>query len=366
MKVNGKHYRTIWMQDSTIYMIDQNLLPFKFEIKECKDYKETCQAIKDMTIRGAGAIGATGAYAMAQAFIENSSPDFLKQAKQEIESTRPTAKNLFTGINFVYDFINNYKMDSLVLNPVVINKANEFANNDIASSKQIGEYGNFLIKKQEKPFRIMTRCNAGWLAFVDYGTALSPIYQARDSGKPLHVLVTETSPRLQGARLTAWELQNENIPYKIIPDGSAAFFMSKGDVDLIITGADRIAANGDTANKIGTLELAICANEFKIPFYIAAPTTTFDLKCYSGKQIPIELRSEDEVLKKTGLTNSGIIETILVCTPGSSALNPSFDVTPAKYIKGIITEKGIVKPNNEEIKRLFVKQIITNTSVGNS
>jgi S-methyl-5-thioribose-1-phosphate isomerase len=190
--------------------------------------------------------------------------------------------------------------------------------------------------------RLETHCNAGWLAFVDYGSALSPIYQAQKKGKKLFVYVDETRPRGQGARLTAWELNNENVPHSVIADDAGAFLMLQGKIDLVIVGADRIAANGDVANKIGTLEKAICAKEFGIPFYVAAPTSTFDPACATGRDIPIEERSEDEVLYQTGITAKGSLEKILVASPGSHAINPAFDITPAKYITGIITEKGIV------------------------
>ncbi|MBW2980113.1 s-methyl-5-thioribose-1-phosphate isomerase, partial [Candidatus Woesearchaeota archaeon] len=191
----------------------------------------------------------------------------------------------------------------------------------------------------------------GWLAFVDYGTALSPVYAAHRAGKKVFVYVDETRPRSQGARLTAWELKNEDVPHVIIPDNAGAHLMSQGKVDMMIVGSDRIAANGDAANKIGTFEKALAAKEFNIPFYVAAPTSTIDLNCKSGKDIPIEERSEDEVLYQTGPDETGQIKKILVCSPGSKALNPAFDVTPAKYIKGIITEKGIVKP--EEISKIL-------------
>jgi methylthioribose-1-phosphate isomerase len=324
MLVNGKHYRTVWMEGSTVYLIEQNLLPFEFKIHTAKTYQETCHAIKTMIVRGAGAIGATAGFAMAQAFLEKADP---AKAKREIEATRPTAQNLFYAVERVYHASDH------------VTEAQMIADEDAESCRKIGEFGATLIKDGA---RLETHCNAGWLAFVDYGSALAPIYQAQKNGKKIFVYVDETRPRGQGARLTAWELQNEKVPHAIIADNAGAWLMSQGKIDLIIVGADRIAANGDVANKIGTLEKAICAKEFGIPFYVAAPSSTFDPACPTGADIPIEERSEDEVLYQTVTNANGKLEKILVCSPGSHALNPAFDVTPAKYITGIITERGII------------------------
>jgi S-methyl-5-thioribose-1-phosphate isomerase len=317
-------------------MIDQNLLPFDFRITTLKDYKETCMAIKNMTVRGAGAIGATAGFAMAQAFLLDENID---KAKKAIESTRPTAQNLFYAVNRVYQ----KAIQSTNPKAAALEEAQAIADEDAESCRLIGEHGKALIGDS---CSIETHCNAGWLAFVDHGSALSPVYSAAAEGKKVHVYVDETRPRGQGARLTAWELFNEKIPHEIIPDNAGAHIMSKGMVDIMIVGADRIAANGDAANKIGTLEKAICAKEYGIPFYIAAPTSTFDPLCASGKDIVIEERSGDEVLYQTGPDSFGNIHTIAVTSPGSGALNFGFDVTPAQYITGIITEKGIIKPGD--------------------
>ena len=338
MKVNKKHYRTVWLKGSTVYLIEQNLLPFKFKIFQSKSYRETCQAIETMLVRGAGAIGATAGFALAQAFLEGAN---LARARKKIEATRPTAQNLFYAVERVYN----------ALNPVA--EAQKIADEDAENCRCIGKIGNSLIKNGMK---IETHCNAGWLAFVDYGSALSPIYAAKRSGKKIFVYVDETRPRGQGARLTAWELKSENVPHAIIADNAGAFLMSQGKVDLMIVGADRIAANGDTANKIGTLEKAIAAKEFGVPFYIAAPTSTFDLNCASGENIPIEERSEEEILYQTGLNKKNQLETVLVSSPGSPAYNPAFDVTPAQFITGIITEKGLVKPSRKNIRQLLKQQ----------
>jgi len=335
------------MEGSSVFMIEQNFLPFEFKIFESRSYSDTCHAIKTMIVRGAGAIGAAAGFAMAQAFLQakhENDDDFVIKAKHEIEATRPTARNLFYATEKVFE-AGKISIENALI------QAQWIADRDAADSNAIGDYGNELIKSG---FRIQTHCNAGWLAFVDYGTALSPIYKAHQSGKEVFVWVDETRPRSQGARLTAWELFNENIPHKIVPDNAGAWLMSLGMVDMMIVGADRIAANGDTANKIGTFEKAIIAKTFGVPFYIAAPTSTFDMDCVNGNEIPIEERSEEEVLFQTGPDEFGKMTKIMVASPGSNAVNPAFDVTPAEFISGIITEKGLVNPDKETIRRLFL------------
>jgi S-methyl-5-thioribose-1-phosphate isomerase len=347
MHVNGKYYQTIWMKDSNVNMIEQNLLPFEFKIFTSRNYRETCHAIKTMIVRGAGAIGAAAGFAMAQAALEADSRNYLSYlnaAKLAIEATRPTARNLFAATEIVFNAAFDGGKEA------AIKAAQEVALKDKSDSKRIGELGNELI---EDGFRIETHCNAGWLAFVDHGTALAPIYMAKESGKKLFVYVDETRPRSQGARLTAWELTNEEIPNAIVPDNAGAHLMSKGLIDLIIVGADRIARNGDVANKIGTLEKAIAAKYYGIPFYVAAPLSTFDFDCENGTKIIIEERSQDEVLYQTGPDRKGIMHEILVAAPNARAINPAFDVTPAELITGIITEKGIVKANYAEIQKLI-------------
>ncbi len=346
MTVGDKQYETVWIEGNVVYMIQQNKLPFEFVIHKCHTYWDTCLAITDMVVRGAGAIGAAAGYAMAQAFLTAKGKNravIIREARQDIEATRPTARNLFYAVERVYQAGLRSAEDALV-------EAKRIAREDAMSSKKIGEYGAGLI---EKKANIMTHCNAGWLAFVDYGTALAPIYLARNQGKDVFVYVDETRPRSQGGRLTAWELYNEGVPHVIIPDNASASLMAAGKIDMVIVGADRIAANGDTANKIGTLEKAIVAKALGVPFYVAAPTATFDLSCKTGKAIPIEFRHEDEVLYQTGYDKNGHLVKVMVNNPGSKAYNPAFDVTPSKYITGIITEKGIVKAHHASIKKLF-------------
>jgi len=329
MKVDGKDYRTVWLEDGVVKLINQPLLPGKFEIYSCKDYRETAKAIKTMMVRGAGAIGATAGYAMAQAFLAG---EDIEEAASVIKNTRPTAQNLFYAVEKVLKAKDGEE---------AVRIAEEIADEDASACKQIGENGEKLIKDGAK---ILTHCNAGWLAFVDWGSALSPVYAAARNGKNVFVFVDETRPRLQGARLTAWELGNEKVEHAVIADNAAGHYMKKGDVDFVIVGADRIAANGDVANKIGTYEKAVLAKENGIPFYVAAPSSTFDLDCESGDKIPIEERDEKEVLEVKGERLAPI---------GSNAKNPAFDVTPSKYISGIITEKGIVKADKEEIRKFI-------------
>lgn len=356
MKVRGKDYKTVWMNPAparggtnSVFLIDQTLLPFRFKIFEATTHRDTCLAIQTMKVRGAGAIGAAAGMAMAQAVFEapkRGFSNYLAQAKKRIESTRPTAQNLFYAVRRVFDCA----MRSPDPKKAAAEESARLVRKDEEDCLRIGEIGGRLIKNGAS---IETHCNAGWLAFVDHGTALAPVYAAARKGKKVFVYVDETRPRGQGARLTAWELLNEKIPHVIIPDSAGAALMAKKKIDLMIVGADRIAANGDTANKIGTLEKAICAREFGVPFYVAAPTSTFDLNCPDGRAIPIEERPEEEVLYQSGPGSRGKEERILVASPGSKALNPAFDVTPAKYLTGIITEKGLIKPSKENIARLF-------------
>lgn len=348
MIVKGKHYRTIWMKGRSVYIIDQNALPFQFRIYEAATYKDTCTAIITMITRGAGAIGAAAGYAMAQAFVESrekgtDASSYIQHARKEIESTRPTARNLFFATEKVYSA-------GLISPDAACLEAERLAEENISDAMKIGEYGNTLIPDGT---RILTHCNAGWLGFVDYGSALSPVYIAHRQGKKLHIYADETRPRSQGARLTAWELMNEGIPTTILPDNAAAYLMSKGSIDLVIVGADRIAANGDTANKIGTLEKAILAKEFGIPFYVAAPVSTFDASLPDGSHIIIEERDDNEVHYQSGPDESGTLRKIRVTATGSKAFNPAFDVTPARYISGIITNKGIFKADTTELIALF-------------
>ena len=355
MLVNNKNYKTIWIEGSKVHMINQLLLPHRFEIFISGNHKETADAIKTMAVRGAGAMGAAGAYGVAQAALEaeqHNFSEYLESAVALLKNTRPTAQNLFAGIDYVYDVIKNLEniYDLNELKNIAVQKANDYADYDAESCRRIGEFGNPLIEDNST---VQTHCNAGWLAFVDWGSALSPVYSAHRHGKKVFVFVDETRPRNQGSSLTAWELANENIPHAIIADNAAGHYMKEDKTNMVIVGADRIAANGDVANKIGTYEKAVLAKENNIPFYVAAPTTTFDLNCESGGKIPIEERSQDEVLYIQGIDENNELKRVRIAPKESHARNPAFDVTPARYITGIITEKGIIKANKIQIESLF-------------
>ena len=337
MQINGQQYLSVWYENDKVKMIDQNKLPLAFRIVECSNYQEICSAIREMTVRGAPAIGAAGAYGMALA-AQNAPDDkfraYLRAAREELASTRPTAIDLFNGVNYVYEqalkFIPDYQHARLV----AIFAAREFAKKSVDDCFQISKIGSEIVHKGA---RILTHCNAGALATVDWGTALGVIRMAHRQHKDIFVYVSETRPRFQGARLTAFELAQEDIPHSIITDSAAGFYFWNKEIDLVITGADRICLNGDIANKIGTYEKAVLAKEHKVPFYVAAPFSTFDLSCREGSEIPIEFRNEDEVKCINGS---------YWANPYSPALNPSFDITPAKLITGIITPKGIFKPKD--------------------
>lgn len=363
MKVGSQHFRTVWYDDAGLNVIDQRLLPHSFQILRLATHRDTALAISDMTVRGAGAIGATGGFGMAQGFLE--APDatfesYIQAAAACLRATRPTAQNLFYAIDRVlragYQGLAQSRAQARAY---ALAEAQRVADDDARACERIGELGEALIPEGA---RVSTHCNAGWLAFVDWGSALSPLYQAVRRGKKVSVLVDETRPRSQGARLTAWELRQEGIPFHLVTDGVSASLMARGEVDLVIVGSDRIARNGDVANKIGTYPAALAAREAGIPFYVAAPSSTIDPHCPSGQNIPIEERSGDEVLWVEGRDPSGTLTRVFIAPEGTSARNPAFDVTPAALIRGIITEFGVVPASEEGIgvvlekKRLAMQQ----------
>jgi S-methyl-5-thioribose-1-phosphate isomerase len=325
---NVYEMQAIWFEDNIVKLIDQRILPNQFKIFEAKNSTDVAFGIREMVIRGAPAIGAMAAYGMAQAAIQAQDLDTVSKS---LKSTRPTAFDLF----FAVDYMNN----ALSLGKDPTKAALDYVNQIIERCKKIGEFGNELINNESK---ILTHCNAGALATVDYGTALAPLRVAHNQGKNIFVYVDETRPRLQGAKLTAWELFNEDIPHAVIVDNAAGYFLNQGEIDIVIVGADRIAMNGDAANKIGTYEKAVLAHENDVPFYVAAPASTFDTNINHGKEIPIEERQQEEVL---------IINNTPITSEGITARNPAFDVTPNKYITGFITEFGMIKPN--DIKNLI-------------
>ena len=325
-------------------MIDQPKLPHLFQIQTLDHHTQTAEAISTMIVRGAGAIGATGASGMAQAVLEAPEDDFdayIKQAAHTLRNTRPTAQNLFYGIQKVLDAV-HAAQDITQARVAAVKAAQQVADEDALACQRIGAFGADLISSGMK---ISTHCNAGWLAFVDWGSAISPIYTAHRQGKEVFVFVDETRPRGQGARLTAWELAQEGVPHAVIADNATGHYIKEGEIDMVIVGADRIAMNGDVANKIGTYTSALAAKAKGIPFYVAAPTATIDPSCPSGSAIPIEERSGDEVRYTWGWSDSNEFIRVRTVPEESAARNPAFDVTPAELITGIITEKGVVTPD---------------------
>lgn len=329
--------KTIEFKDGILYLIDQRKLPTTYEIFQCKNYKEVDFAIKDMVVRGAPAIGATAAYGVvlaAKEFIEEDKDVFLKSLDQALEvlnNSRPTAVNLMWAIKRMRNLIEeNKELDVEEIYEKIKNEADNIYNEDIKTNKRMAKYGNEII---EKGANILTHCNTGALATVAYGTALGVVREAHYTGKDIFVYADETRPRLQGGKLTAWELMKEEIPSKLIADNVAATLIRDGKIDVILVGADRIANNGDAANKIGTFMLSVVAKAYNVSFYIVAPTTTIDFKMKTGAEIEIEERSPEEVTHING---------VRIAPEGMDVYNPAFDVTPYENITGIITEKGII------------------------
>lgn len=335
IKKKTKNIRAVWMEKNVIKMIDQRKLPFQLKFFDARNYTDVAFAVKNMVVRGAPSIGAVAVYAIAQAHAEKKD---IKNAAKVLKKTRPTAHDLFYAIDYILKEIKNGKNAK--------NSAERYVEKLVNECKKIGIYGEKLIKKN---YGVLTHCNAGALATVDYGTALAPIRFAHYNKKKIFVFVDETRPRLQGM-LTSWELLNENIKHRIIPDNAAGYFMRKKEIDMIIVGADRIAKNGDFANKIGTYEKAVLAKENSIPFYVAAPLSTFDFKIKNGEGIKIEERNENEVLYIKGKR---------IAPKSAKAFNPAFDVTPSKYVIGYITEKGVLKSG--EIRKVMKQFSSKNT-----
>jgi len=334
MQVNGKQYRAVWWDDGVVKYVDQRLIPYRFEVAEARTLAQVADAIITMGVRGAPTIGVMAAYGMALAAEQG---DDLAAAYRTLAETRPTAVNLKVGLDRVMG-------DDAAQ---ILSDAREFDESEVAAAEAIGDHGNKLIVPNAK---ILTHCNTGWLAAQDWGTAAAVIFKAQRAGKNPFVFASETRPRLQGSRLTAWEMTNEGVDHVVIADSASALLMSRGEIDVVITGADRIAANGDTANKIGTYSHALAAKAHGVPFYIAAPKSTIDLGTPTGSDIEIEERDEDEVLSVRGVDSDGILRSVRIASSESGARNPAFDVTPADLIAGIITESGVVQPS---IKAIF-------------
>ena len=365
MKVQGQSYRTIWVDPRNkrqIKIIDQRFLPHKFIIQDIKNPSQMATAIKDMWLRGAGLIGAAAAYGMYLACQTTKDQTHWKKELQKqatiLKNTRPTAVNLAWAVDRVLGKISDINTLQKA-REIAFAEAEKIADEDAQMCKEIGEHGLKIIQeiiqqKKGKTVNILTHCNAGWLAFVDYGTALSPIFAAHDAGIDVHVWVDETRPRNQGAALTAWELKEYGIPHHLIVDNTGGHLMQHGMVDLVITGSDRCTRTGDIANKIGTYLKALAAKDNHIPFFAALPSSTIDWDIKDGlREIPIEVRDAHEVKYIQGLNNENKIEELLICPAESPAKNYGFDITPARLITGIITERGLCQANEDAILKLY-------------
>ena len=364
MKVDGRHFRSIWLEPDgwSIGAIDQRKLPHDFAVVRLTTCDAAADAIRSMLVRGAPLIGATAAYGMALAMRADSSDAALDRAYKTLIATRPTAINLKWALDEMRSVLRHLPPSQRAA--VAYSRAGKIAEEDIAINKGIGHHGLALIeaiaarKKPGERVNVLTHCNAGWLATVDWGTATAPIYLAHDRGHAVHVWVDETRPRNQGASLTAWELGHHGVPHTVIPDSTGGHLMQHKMVDLVIVGTDRVTANGDVCNKIGTYLKALAAHDNGVPFYVALPSPTIDFSVDDGiKQVPIEQRAADEVTMMTGRTADGRIETVRIVPEGSPVANYGFDVTPARLVTGLITERGVLSANRAALSAAFPERI---------
>jgi methylthioribose-1-phosphate isomerase len=363
MKVDGKNMRSIWLEADgwSVGVIDQSLLPHRFATIRLTTLDDAARAIATMQVRGAPLIGATAAYGVCLALRADASDEALERAFATLMATRPTAINLKWALEEMVAAVRNRPRDERVA--AAYRRAAEICDEDVAINRAIGGHGAALIaalaakKPPGQPVQVLTHCNAGWLATVDFGTALAPIYVAHDRGVPLHVWVDETRPRNQGAALTAWELGQHGVPHTVIPDNTGGHLMQHGMVDMVIVGTDRVTADGDVCNKIGTYLKALAAKDNGVPFYVGLPSPTIDFSVSDGiTEIPIEQRSADEVATVTGRTADGSVATVRIVPDGSAVANYGFDVTPARLVTGLVTERGIIAPNREALAGAFAER----------
>jgi methylthioribose-1-phosphate isomerase len=359
MNVNGTPFRSIWLNDDcwSVSIIEQTKLPHNFEIARLGTLEDAARAIEVMQVRGAPLIGATAAYGICLAIRNDASDEALDAACTRLAATRPTAINLLWAIGEMQAALRNRpRADRLA---AAYARAAQICNDDVDTNRRIGEHGHEIIanhakRKSSGPVNVLTHCNAGWLATVDWGTALSPIFQAHDAGIDVHVWVDETRPRNQGAALTAWELGGHGVPHTIIVDNAGGHLMQHGEVDMCIVGTDRTAANGDVANKIGTYLKALAAHDNAVPFYVALPSSTIDWTIADGvRDIPIEQRDSTEVTRTSGRLATGDVVDVDISAPGSAAANYAFDVTPARLVSGLITERGLCAASADGLLNLF-------------
>ncbi|HEY6842510.1 MAG TPA: S-methyl-5-thioribose-1-phosphate isomerase [Chthoniobacterales bacterium] len=357
MRIEGKHYRTIWSDGELVFVIDQTKLPHEFKVVEWLKVEDAAQGIATMVVRGAPLIGAAAAYGMALAMKANPSDQALERGYDLLVRSRPTAVNLRWALDRMSGVLQNLAPSERAA--AAYREALRIADEDAENCSLLGEHGLVLLRDawtrlgQKRPLQVLTHCNAGWLATVDWGTALAPIYKAFDAGIPIHVWVDETRPRNQGASLTAWELGHHGVPHTLVVDNAGGHLMQHGMVDLCIVGSDRTTASGDVCNKIGTYLKALAAHDNGVPFYVALPFSTVDWRLRDGvKEIPIEERSSEEVTHIMGKTAAGEVVTVKIAPDGSPAANFAFDVTPARYVTGLITERGICAASAKGLAQL--------------
>ena len=364
MKINGQAFRSVWIDPAdgfSVRVLDQTRLPWSLEILRLATCEQVAEAIASMQVRGAPLIGAVAAYGLALALRVDSGTDAMERDAAMLAATRPTAINLRWAIERMLTRLRNTVPGERVR--VAYQEAGRICDEDVAQNEAIGRHGLRLIQDVaaakrvrggDDTVRVLTHCNAGWIATVDWGTALAPIYMAHDSGTRVHVWVDETRPRNQGAALTAWELGSHGVDHTVISDNAGGHLMQHGAVDLVIVGTDRVTRNGDAANKIGTYLKALAARDNGVPFWVAVPSTTIDWSVADGlSEVPIEERAQDEVTHVTGRGPDGTLTRVQVTPDGTSAANPAFDVTPARLVSGLITERGLCDASASELATLF-------------
>jgi len=355
MNIQGKAYRTIWFENNSVKIINQTKLPHQFIIKDLRTVQDAINAIKTMEVRGAPLIGATAAYGLVLSIIKNKDKSFLKKSSEDLIASRPTAINLKWAVDRMMKKISGANSNEIF--KIALEEAKTIVEEDVKFCKNIGLNGLKIIEeiynKKRGTVNILTHCNAGWLATIDWGTATSPIYHAHKKGIKIHVWVDETRPRNQGANLTSYELNEEGIPNTIIADNTGGILMQRGQVDVCIVGTDRTLSNGDVCNKIGTYLKALAAKDNKVPFYVALPSSTIDWSIKDSKDIPIEERNPVELSFIEGLDKDNKLQKVLIYPKKSKALNLAFDITPAKYVTGLITENGVCEASEKGLKDLF-------------
>tara|TARA_B110000285_G_scaffold29170_1_gene29426 strand:- start:500 stop:1570 length:1071 start_codon:yes stop_codon:yes gene_type:complete len=355
MKIKGQNYQTIWFENNAVKIIDQTKLPHKFTIKELNTVKDSINAIKTMEVRGAPLIGVTAAYGLVLSIIEKNDQSFLLKSSEDLINSRPTAINLKWAVNRMMKKLSGINSKEIL--KIALEETKAIIDEDVNFCKNIGLNGLKIIeeiaKKKKDTVNILTHCNAGWLATIDWGTATSPIYHAHQKGIKVHVWVDETRPRNQGANLTSYELNEEGIPNTIIADNTGGILMQRGQVDMCIVGTDRTLSTGDVCNKIGTYLKALAAKDNNIPFYVALPSSTIDWKIKDFKEIPIEERDSTELSHVEGLDEDNKLQKVLIYPKKSKTMNLAFDITPSKLVTGLITEKGVCEASENGLKGLF-------------